>query len=111
MTRKAKIWSLYILLVVLNIFDYLATDLIIMGGGLEANPLQNMMIQEFGTIGIMYFKTPFLFALAILLMLWDKYTRETQRSLEIGMFVCTAIYCFLAVWHCVLMTLILHRAG
>ena len=111
MTRKAKVWGLYILLVCLNIFDYMATDLIIMAGGYEANPLQNMMIQEYGTIGIMYFKTPFLVMLAGFLMMWDKFQVEAQRSLEIGLFVCTVIYCFLAVWHCILMTLILYRAG
>lgn len=111
MTKKAKVWSVFVLLVCLNIFDYLATDLILLAGGSEANPIQQNIINEYGSIGILYLKAPFLFALGVILLAWNRYTRETQRTLEIGMFVCTTIYCLLAVWHCILMTLILHRAG
>ena len=110
MTRKAKVWALFVLLFVLNIFDYLATDIILILGGIEANPLQARMIASYGPIGIMYLKTPFLVALGLMLLLWDRYTVSAKRSMEIGLTVCTVIYSALAVWHCALLTLLTYRA-
>lgn len=111
MTRQAKVWALYVLLVVLNIFDWQATELILAVGNYEANPMQTKMIASYGTIGIMYFKAPFLLALGGIMLLWNKFTFTAKRNLEIGLVACVTIYSLLAVWHCALMTFVMYRAG
>jgi hypothetical protein len=96
---KAKLWLMWALLVALNIFDWMATDLIIWLGGREANPIMLAVINRWGTIGILYAKLPVLAVIALLVSKFDKLSSRGQWIMTHGMAICLIAYTFLAIWH------------
>lgn len=104
MTRYARIWSLFIAVLALNIFDWIATDLILTLGDLEANPVQDWMVAQMGPAGLFVFKLPWFLLMAVLIILWPRYTNRERLWLEIALWIGVSIYSTLAVFHIILIT-------
>ncbi len=92
-------WLIWAFLVALNVFDWQATTLILALGGMEANPIMQAIIEQFGTTGIILAKLPVLAVIGLLLAARGRMAPRAQRLLDNGLVVVTIAYSLLAVWH------------
>jgi len=90
---------LYWCLVALNLADFWLTSLILTRGGSEANPYVAWFIEQFGHIGIIYAKAPFLLILGIIIYgFWDHIRPSVQESMHniillvVGAFILLNLY-------------------
>ena len=101
MFESARLSHIYLfpLLVVLNIFDIVMTNMAIAAGGRELSPFMLFFMDTFGqTLGMIVFKTPVIFMIGVLVYMVRK-TKGEVITMNYGMVVCTILYMILAVWH------------
>lgn len=86
-------------LVLLNLTDFWLTTLIIKKGGVEANPLVLWFIEQFGYIGILYAKIPFLAVMGYVIYFgWNQLSPTFAKFAEYGIWSAVAIYITVNLW-------------
>lgn len=86
-------------LVALNLIDFWLTSLILNYGGEEFNPYVAWYIEQFGHIGIIYAKVPFIIILGVIIYgFWNRIRPMVQESahsvllLVVGAFIILNLY-------------------
>ena len=99
MVEYYRMKILFWCLAALNLLDYWLTTLILKSGGEEVNVLVNWFIVQFGTIGILYFKAPFLLILGYAIYFkWDVLSEGFRNFAEPMVAICVCLYTVLVAW-------------
>lgn len=63
------------------------------------NPIPNWFIEQFGTIGILYLKIPFLILLGYAIYFrWGELSEKFRKRVEPLLYACVGVYSFVVVW-------------
>ena len=63
------------------------------------NPIPNWFIEQFGTIGILYLKIPFIVALGYAIYFqWDELSPGFRKLAEPALYICVGVYTLVVAW-------------
>ena len=97
--RLDQRWSLFITLVVLNIFDVITTELVIRAGGNETNPFIEPIVHNFLLVALLK-----ALALTVVGLLLSR--ARPSRAIDLGLTLTTGWYVAVVIWNTVVLALV-----
>jgi hypothetical protein len=86
-------------LATLNMLDFWLTSMILKNGGYEMNPIPLWFIDQFGIVGILYLKIPFLLALGYAIYFkWGQLSPGFLKFAEPMVYLCVIVYSIVVAW-------------
>lgn len=97
--RLEQRWSLFVTLVVLNLFDVITTELVIRAGGHETNPFIQPIVHNFWMVALL--KAAALTVVGVLLS-----RARPSRAIDLGLTLTTGWYVAVVIWNTVVLALV-----